>query len=213
MRTGERERTAYPHLWRDITEQEVISRYTLSEEELKWVQHYRGNQLSLALRLKLFEHLISHSLPFSEVPEKVLDYVASQLQVLPQMLSENKDSKYEQIQLIRKYTAFSPFTLKEADKLQAWLIVEAEKQFHLVDLVNATIFHLLEISVELPAFGSLVRLAAQASLPTSPKKNARRSLTITSARASRRYKPRSWPRMKTSTPTLSSSRSGAAGGI
>lgn len=98
---------------------------------------------------------------------------------------ESKDSRYEQIQLIRQYTGFSPFTLEEADKLKAWLILEAEKQFHLVDLVNSAIFHLSEISVELPAFGSLVRLAAEASYEADKKQ---RELLHVSISASQKEK-------------------------
>ena len=67
-----------------------------------------------------------------------------------------------QIQLIRKYTGFSAFSKTEADKLDAWLQKEAERQFHLVDLINEAIFHLKEILVELPAFQHLVRLGAHA---------------------------------------------------
>ena len=169
MRTVDIERTAYPNLLGNITDKEVTSRYTLSYEELELVKSYRGNQLSLAVRLKLFEHSLSHNFPLSEVPQEVLDYVASQLQVLPERLSERKDSRSDQIQLIRQYTGFSPFTSEEADKLKAWLQIEAEKQFHLVDLVNEAIFHLSEISVELPAFGRLVRLAAEASYEADRK--------------------------------------------
>ena len=129
LRNAHIERTAYPNLLVNITDQEVTSRYTLSYEELELVKSYRGNQLSLAVRLKLFEHSLSHNLPLSEVPQKVIDYVASQLQVLPEQLSESKDSRSDQIQLIRQYTGFSPFISEEADKLKAWLQIEAEKYF------------------------------------------------------------------------------------
>jgi hypothetical protein len=69
--------------------------------------------------------------------------------------------------------------------LKAWLILEAEKQFHLVDLVNSAIFHLSEISVELPAFGSLVRLAAEASYEADKKQ---RELLHVSISASQKEK-------------------------
>jgi site-specific recombinase XerC len=46
--------------------------------------------------------------------------------------------------------------------LETWLSNEAEKQCHLVDLVNEAIFHLKETSVELPAFRHLVRLVSLA---------------------------------------------------
>ena len=91
-----------------------------------------------------------------------MDYIASQLQASSEIISESKDSRFEQIKLIREYAGFSPFTKEECGKLEAWLIGQAEKQFHLVDLVNEAIFHLIEIKVELPSFQRLLRLAAHA---------------------------------------------------
>ena len=64
--------------------------------------------------------------------------------------------------LIRRYMEFSPFSADEQHKLGEWLIKEAEKQSHLVDLVNEAIFHLRGTRVELPAFQHLVRLASSA---------------------------------------------------
>ena len=65
MRTVDIERTAYPQILGSITDKEVISRYTLSYDELELIKNYRGNKLSLAIRLKLFEHLLSHNVPLS----------------------------------------------------------------------------------------------------------------------------------------------------
>ena len=156
------ERTAYPRLLGNITDREVVFRYTLNPEELSLVRNYKGNKLSLAVRLKVFGHLLSYNFLLSEVPQKVVDYVASQLIVSPETLSETKAQRYKQIKIIRRYTGFSPFTKEEQEKLGTWLLHEAEKQFHLVDLVNEAIFHLKEISVELPAFRHLVRLVSLA---------------------------------------------------
>jgi hypothetical protein len=162
MREVDIERTAYPQLPLNITDREVIERYTLEPEELSLVRGYRGDSLTFAIRLKVFGHLLSHNLPLSEVPQRVVDYIASQFQEKPETLSESKDSRYEQIKLIREYTGFSPFTKEEYDKLSTWLIAQAEKQFHLLDLVNDAIFHLMEIKVELPSFQRLLRLTAHA---------------------------------------------------
>ncbi len=162
MREVDIERTAYPHLLGNITDREVVFRYTLEPEELSLVKNYKGNKLSLAVRIKVFGHLLSHNFPLSEVPQKVVDYMASQLQEKPETLSETKAQRYKQIRIIRRYTGFSPFTKEEQEKLETWLSNEAEKQCHLVDLVNESIFHLKETSVELPAFRHLVRLVSLA---------------------------------------------------
>ena len=146
----------------NLTDKEVIEAYTLSPEEVERLRNYRGDVLALAVRIKCFEHLINHNFSLSDVPQKVVDYVASQLQVAPFSLEEKKDPRYEQIQLIRKYTGFSPFSETERSKLETWMQAQAEKQFHRVDLVNEAIFHLKENLIELPAFASLVRLAAHA---------------------------------------------------
>ena len=92
----------------------------------------------------------------------MIDYIASQLQISPDTFSFTRDQRLRQIELIREYTGFSSFTSEEYDKLSTWLISQAEKQFHLVDLVSEAIFHLIEIKVELPSFQRLLRFAAHA---------------------------------------------------
>jgi len=72
MREVDIERTAYPQLNRNITDREIIERYTLEPEELSLVKNYRGDSLSLAVRLKVFGHLLSHNLSLSEVPQRVI---------------------------------------------------------------------------------------------------------------------------------------------
>lgn len=162
MRSIEIERTAYPQLKGDIIEREVIERYTLEPSELSLVKNYRGDQLSLAVRMKLFQHLLNHDFPLEDIPQKVVDYVASQLQTSSRSLFDIRNSKFEQTMLIRRYMEFSPFSADEQHKLGEWLIKEAEKKSHLVDLINEAIFHLMEIEVELPAFQHLVRLTSSA---------------------------------------------------
>ena len=129
MREVDIERTAYPQLNRNITDKEIIQRYTLEPEELSLVKSYRGDSLSLAVRLKVFGHLFSHNLSFSYVPQKVIDYIASQLQVSSETFSFTRDQRLRQIELIREHTGFSPFTSTEHENLSAWLILQAEKQF------------------------------------------------------------------------------------
>ena len=68
MREVDIERTAYPQLKRNITDREIIQCYTLSPVELALVKNYRGDSFSLAVRLKVFDHLLSHNLSLSEVP-------------------------------------------------------------------------------------------------------------------------------------------------
>lgn len=156
MREVDIERTAYPQLNKNITDREIIQRYTLSPEELSLVVGYRGNSLSLAVRLKVFAHLLSHNASLSDVPQGVIDYLASRLQVSSETCSFTRDQRLRQIELIRQQTGFSPFTSTEHENLSGWLILQAEKQFHLVDLVNEAIFYLIEAKVELPSFQVLL---------------------------------------------------------
>lgn len=71
MRTVDIETTAYPKLKANITDKEFIARYTLWPEEIAWVNNYRGDKLALAVRMKVFEHLLSQDLPLSKVPQPV----------------------------------------------------------------------------------------------------------------------------------------------
>ena len=122
MRAIDIERTAYPQFKGNITDREIVESYTLEPAELSLIRDYRGDQLSLAVRLKLFQHLLNHNLPLEDVPQKIVDYVASQLQTLPRSLFDIRDSKYEQTILIRRYTEFSSFSAREQRELREWLI-------------------------------------------------------------------------------------------
>jgi beta-lactam-binding protein with PASTA domain len=64
------ERTAYPRLLESIKDGEVVFRYTFSPEELSLVKNYKGNKLSLAVRLKVFGHLLSHNFTLSDFHKK-----------------------------------------------------------------------------------------------------------------------------------------------
>ena len=144
----------------------------MEPSELSLVKNYRGDQLSLAVRMKLFQHLLNYDLPLEDVPQKVVDYIASQLQTLSRSLFDIRNSKFEQTMLIRRYIEFSPFSADEQHKLGEWLIKEAEKQSHLVDLINEAIFHFIEIRTELPAFQHLVRLASSALYEADRRQSA-----------------------------------------
>ena len=74
------------------------------------------------------------------MPPKVVDYVAKQIYVSSEELSENRGQRYEQIQICRQLTGSSSFSETQASKLVVWLIELAEKQFHLIDLINEAIF-------------------------------------------------------------------------
>ena len=97
MRTIDIERTAYPRMKGNLTDKEVIEAYTLSPEEVELLRNYRSDVLALAVRMKYFEHLINHNFPLSDVPQKVVDSLAFQLQVAPSPLIEKKDPRFEQI--------------------------------------------------------------------------------------------------------------------
>ena len=81
MRTVDIERTAYPRLLANLTDKQVIEAYTLSSEEIQLARNYRGDILALAVRLKCFERLMNHNFSLADIPQKVVDYVAFQLQV------------------------------------------------------------------------------------------------------------------------------------
>ena len=81
MRTVDIETTAYPRIKTNLTDKQIIETYTLSPEEIGLVRDYRGDVLALAVRMKCFEHLMNHNFSLSDVPQKAVDYVASQLQI------------------------------------------------------------------------------------------------------------------------------------
>ena len=117
MITVDIERTLYPRFNKNITDRELLELYTLEPIELSLIKNYQGDQLSLAVRMKIFQQLLNNNFPLKDTPQKVIDHIASQLQILSYPLLDTRGPKYEQIEIIRRYTGFSPFSKEEYNKL------------------------------------------------------------------------------------------------
>ena len=156
------EKTAYPRLKDDLTDEEIMECYTLEPSEIALMKTYKGDKLTLSVRLKNFQNLLNHNLSIKDTPKKVIDYMASQLQITSYNLINTKDSRHRQLSVIRKYTEYSPFSETERDKLDAWLQKTAEKESHLIDVLNEVVFYLKNVRIELPTFRQMVQLTSRA---------------------------------------------------
>jgi TnpA family transposase len=114
----------------EITPDELITFYTLSTDDLALVRKRSGdhNRLGFALQLGTLRYLSFIPDDFPEIPKVVINYVAEQLNVYPEVLSaygERPQTRTNQLQEIQNYLGFRK--AKEADFLQlaAWLLQRA----------------------------------------------------------------------------------------
>jgi len=77
------ERTAYPQFKRNPAVRELVTAFTLSDNELVFVtKHVKSpaNGLTLAIMLKAFQRL-GYFIPFDEIPSAVVRHVRSTMKL------------------------------------------------------------------------------------------------------------------------------------
>ena len=158
------ERTAFPQFKRNPVVREVAALYTLTEAELDFVlanARQPASRLTLAVLLKSFQRL--HYFPsWEDVPPAVIRHVRGTLkyrvQVKP-LLPRNEVTLYRYQKLIRAFYQYRPFE-KAGIAIAAHAIESAAAVMdNPADLINVAIEQLVKDRVQLPAFGTLDRLA------------------------------------------------------
>ena len=125
---AERERLqSFPE---EITFQELITFFTLSDKDLTQVKKRSGdhNLLGFALQLGTLRYLSFIPDDFPQLPEAVVNYVAEQLNIAPSVLSaygEREQTRTNQLQEIQDYLGFRKPNRLDYKELGAWLLSRA----------------------------------------------------------------------------------------
>ncbi len=125
---AERERLqSFPE---EITFQELITFFTLSDKDLTQVKKRSGdhNLLGFALQLGTLRSLSFIPDDFPQLPEAVVNYVAEQLNIAPSVLSaygEREQTRTNQLQEIQDYLGFRKPNRLDYKELGAWLLSRA----------------------------------------------------------------------------------------
>lgn len=155
------DRTAYPQFKTSWTEQEVMSLYTLADEERIFVKQYAGShwqRLLLAISLKSFQHL-GYLPRLNQVPPQVKEYVALQLNLSPHrnVLDLRSATRKRYRKLIRDYLGIRAYGIGGATSIKPIIQEAAQIMSDPADLINVAIEELIRQSFELPAYTTLDR--------------------------------------------------------
>ena len=155
-------RTAYPYFKQLPSPEELAELYTPTADELALaMRRVRSvpNRLSFLVLLKSFQRL--GYFPHPEViPDAVISHIRQQLGLdTTATVLAPENSLYRYHQVIRKYLQVKPYS--RVAKQVATTAIEAAVGVmdHPSDLINVAIETLVKESYELPAFGTLERLA------------------------------------------------------
>lgn len=114
----------------EIAPEDVITFFTLSPDDQAKVQKRTGdhNLLGFALQLGTLRYLGFVPDNLTHVPKAVVDYVAHQLKVAPDVLSaygERPKTRTNQLQEIQTYLGFHKASSVDKSLLAAWLLERA----------------------------------------------------------------------------------------
>ena len=158
------ERTAYPRFSPITTASELQQSFTPTDAEREFAQaNTRTNPHAFCflVLLKCFQRL--HYFPsLKEIPTVIVDHLRSCLQLRPDvpLAYENERTIYRHCVTIRDYLHCKTFYGKQARHLAVQAVYRAAQVMNPpADLINAAIEELVQNHYELPAFGTLNRIA------------------------------------------------------
>ena len=161
------DRTAYPHLNKQLSDKELSNNYELSDEEQNFIHRYARNDrgyLVLAALLKTRQQL-GYFTTLREVPIQIVTYLSKQLEVAPSVWqpdeSHYRTTLHRYRTVCRKRLESSSFS----DDCRKQIISYVRKAAHTMsdpaDLINVAVEELVSANIELPAFSSLDRLVGR----------------------------------------------------
>lgn len=158
------QRVQFTEIPPDMSERDMARYYTLTEDDLKVINRHRGahNRLGFAVQLCYCRFPGRTLNPGEEVPGRVLDYVAAQLKVSPDVMQEyarDRDPTRREHQLeLQKAIGFRPFTAREYRDLSTWLLPMAMGTDKATALVAALVGELRARKILMPGITTLERL-------------------------------------------------------
>ena len=151
----------------EITFQELITFFTLSDKDLTQVKKRSGdhNLLGFALQLGTLRYLSFIPDDFPQLPEAVVNYVAEQLNIAPSVLSaygEREQTRTNQLQEIQDYLGFRQPNRLDYKELGAWLLSRAMEHDRPLLLFQLLIKKLETSKIIRPGLTILERMVATA---------------------------------------------------
>ncbi len=151
----------------EITFNELITFFTLSQKDLNLTKKRSGdhNLLGFALQLGTLKFLGFIPDNFPQLPSNIIEYVAQQLQVSASVLSlygERPQTRTNQLQEIQDYLGWNKPTAKDYEKLAAWLLQRAMEHDRPLLLLQLLIKKLETSKIMRPGLTVLERMVATA---------------------------------------------------
>ena len=146
---------------------EIIEHFTLLPPEISFLgSSDPHNHLGKAVLLKFFQNEGCFPENKSEIPRAIIEYVAQQLNIPAQAISDYKwDGRTikEHRKQIRGLLGFRPVTIADQETLRAWLIEETLPHEHRpVYLEQLAYQRLRQLHIEPPTKGQVERLVTSA---------------------------------------------------
>ncbi|MBT8125046.1 MAG: Tn3 family transposase [Gammaproteobacteria bacterium] len=158
------DRTAYPHLNKKLSEQELALCYEIDDDEKVFIRSQARNHrgyLVLAVLLKTHQQL-GYFISLEKAPKQIVSIIAQQLSVPEeawQIADENFDrSLYRYRAACQKHLKSTTFSNEAWDNIQEPIRNAALTMSDPADLINVAIEKLINEKIDLPAFSTLDRL-------------------------------------------------------
>jgi TnpA family transposase len=154
----------YGHFHRELTTGDLEQHCTLTEEDLKRILECRNDHSKLGFAVQLCTLKLLHTFPndFSNTPQNLIDFIAVQLGIQPDVLArylERRPTRFEHQREIRAYLGYREFTGVPVITAIRWLFAKlALADERPIALFNGLIAELIGMRVELPSASTLARL-------------------------------------------------------
>lgn len=160
------DRTAYPQLSSDLTDNDLSARYSLTKKERAFIeQQARSNRgmLIVSAMLKTRQQL-GYFLPLPQIPSWLVAFLAGELGVPSSAWqvgkAHDRKSFYRYRLACRQFLKSHTFTSRERQRVIKHVRDAAYTMSDPADLINVAIELLSQSNTELPAFSTLERLVA-----------------------------------------------------
>ncbi|GAE32025.1 transposase [Halalkalibacter hemicellulosilyticusJCM 9152] len=142
---------------------ELAYYYTLTQDDIEVIRRRRRdhNRLGFAIQICLFRYPGWSLSDIKNVPDKVINYVANQLQVDAsefKLYSEREQTKHEHMEEIRKYYGFSNFSAQSYRIISQALLPHAIENSNALFLIGMTLEEMRKRKIILPAMTTIERL-------------------------------------------------------
>jgi len=161
------DRLRYTQIPSDLGEWELGTYFTLTQHDIEVIRRRRRdyNRLGFGVQLCVLRYLGWPLSDVNDIPEKILRYIAKQLNVNFKEFSsysQREATKYEHLDEIRKEYGYSAFTIYEYRTLSKFLYPQA--------MLNGNPLHLIQVALEelrkrkllLPAMATIERAVWEA---------------------------------------------------